>query len=273
MKRVMIALGVIWLGFAIAIQWGGAPLSVFYAVAGNTTDIAHGQIWRIFTAAWVHPPDEFGPILFSILGIYLLGSTLEKRWGGKRFVRFLLFSGWLAYFIQFVVLLILPSSLTARLERVDGYWSGAFPMVEACAMAWALSYRDQQAQFGTRPVSTKFLVWFVIGITVLWVGIGVSGGQAPSEGVVAPLAGLFTGWFFGGGTPSPARRLVLKYRLARLEREQRSHASARKRRVAKSGLEVIPGGKSEKRRPRDGGGGGKGPSNGSGAPPDKSLLN
>ena len=149
-------------------------------------------------------------------------------------------------------------------------------MVEACAMAWALSYRGQQAQFGSKPVSTKFLVWFVIGVTVLWVGIGVAGGEPPSEGVIAPVAGLFTGWLFGGGTPSPARRFVLNYRLAKLEKEQKRHATERKRRVARSGLQVIPGGKSEDRG-RSGkgrkGGPSKGPTNGSGSPPDRNLLN
>ncbi len=271
MKVVMITLGVIWAGFAAAIQWGGAPESIFYAFCGNTTDIAHGQVWRIFTAPFVHPPNEFGPILFSILGIYLIGSSLVARWGGRRFVRFLLFSGWLAYAIQFVLLLILPDSLTSRFVRADGYWSGAFPVVEAAAMAWALSYRGQQAQFGSKPVSTKFLVWFVIGITVLWVGIGMAGDNPPSEGVIAPVAGLFTGWFFGSGRPSPARRLFLKYRLGQLEKQQKREATARKRRVAKSGLEVIPGGKSEKTRgPRAKG---RGNGNGSGSPPDRNLLN
>ena len=266
MKMVMITLGAIWAGFAVAIQWGGAPEGIFYALCGNTSDIAHGQIWRIFTAPFVHPPNEFGPILFSVLGIYFIGSSLEARWGRRRFLRFLLFSGWLAYTIQFLLLLILPDSV-----RPNGYWSGAFPVVEAAAMAWALSYRGQQAQFGSRPVSTQFLVWFVIGITVLWVGLGLANGHPPSEGVIAPVAGLFAGWLFGGGTPSPARRFFLKYRLVQLEKEQKRQASARKRRVAKSSFEVVQGGKSaekpdKKRRENKNG-------NGSGSPPGGSLLN
>lgn len=285
MKWVMITLSVIWAGLAAAIEWGGASANIFFGLCGNASEIAHGQVWRLFTAPFVHTPNEFGPILFSVLGVYFIGSSLEARWGSRRFVRFLLFSGWLAYAIQFILLLILPDGLTSRLVGLDGYWSGAFPVVEAAAMAWALSFRGQQARFGSQPVSTKFLVWFVVGVTVVWVGIGLAGGRPPNEGVISPIAGLFAGWFFGGGKPSPARRLLLKYRLGRLEKEQKRHATERKRRVARSGLEVIPGGKSDEKRRRDPARDGardedgtsrkrgNGNGNGNGSPPDGTLLN
>jgi hypothetical protein len=67
---------------------------------------------------------------------------------------------------------------------------------------------------------------------------------AAPEGLVSPFGGMLAGWLFGSGSPSPLRRAWLKLRLAQLDAEARREADARKRRVEKSGLQVLEGGRS-----------------------------
>jgi uncharacterized membrane protein YgcG len=146
---------------------------------------------------------------------------------------------------------------------VPEYWFGFTPVLEAIAIAWALSFRDRQARLMfVLPVSATGLVWFVVGLSVLRV-IAVS--EAP-EGLLSPFGGMFAGWLFGGGTPSPLRRAFLKLKLLQLERGQLRERQERSRR-GKATFEVIEGGKSST-GPRPGGNRNKG-----GRGPDGQWLN
>jgi hypothetical protein len=65
--------------------------------------------------------------------------------------------------------------------------------------------------------------------------------QQTAEGLVAPFGGLAAGWLLGAGTPSPLRRLYLKFRYSQLQRE--TERESRGRRVKQSRLSVIEGGR------------------------------
>jgi membrane associated rhomboid family serine protease len=238
LRVVLIGVFAVWLAFAIGLNWAGAPASAFELFCGNTDAILRGQVWRLFTAPWMHMPmGTLGHILSALLGLYFLSPSLEERWGAARFARFLFFSGLIAYGLQMVVELTVPS-LGARL--VPEYWFGAMPIVEAVAIAWALSFRGQVVRlFFVLPVSSRGLIAFVIGTSVMYVIIAA---QTPS-GLIAPFGGMFAGWLLGGSSPSPLRRGWLKLRLAQLDAEARREARARKGRIGKSGLRVIEGGR------------------------------
>jgi hypothetical protein len=62
---------------------------------------------------------------------------------------------------------------------------------------------------------------------------------------VAPFSCKIAGWLLGAGTPSPARRLYLRFRLAQLDREASQTREHRARRVQKSNLRVIEGGRGD----------------------------
>jgi membrane associated rhomboid family serine protease len=229
----------IWLMFAIALNWGGASLELFLLFCGNTDAILSGELWRLVTAPAMHfPKDRIGDIVFSLLGLYFLTPTLEQHWGRARLLRFLVFSGVIAYGSQLLVGLVLPAELAAKL--IPEHWFGFGPVLEAIAIAWALSFRDQELRlFFVFPMKARTLVWFVIGISVLRV-IAVAGGP---EGLISPFGGMFAGWLLGGSTPSPLRRAFLRLRLVQLERgaarEKRARSSAGRN------FEVIRGGRAE----------------------------
>jgi membrane associated rhomboid family serine protease len=261
LKGLMIALFAIWLGFAIGINWVGVSSDAFLLFCGNTEAILHGQVWRLFTAGLMHPPSVW-TILFVLIGFYFLTPTLEERWGGPRLLRFLLGSAVFAYLFQMGFALLLPDKLSHKL--VPPYWFGAMPVIEAVAIAWALTFKGQTVRLWfVLPVGTRGLILFVVGMSVLYV-ITL---EMPASGLIAPFGGMIAGWLFGGGTPSPARKFWLKLRLARLEREAARDRDERKRRVQRSGLTVIKGGNDEP-APKKTNGRGDGPRG-----PDGRLLN
>jgi membrane associated rhomboid family serine protease len=270
---VMVTLFAIWLMFALALNWAGASLELFLLFTGNDAAIASGEVWRIVTAPLMQfPKDSVGSILMTLIGLYFLTPSLEQHWGSARLLRFLGLSAITAYGLQFLFARVLPSSVALKL--VPEYWYGFTPVLEAIAIAWALNFRGQQVRLMfVLPVNARSLVWFVVGISVLRV-IAVS--EAP-EGLISPFGGMFAGWLFGGGTPSPLRRAFLKLKLLQLERDRVRERAERTRR-GKGSFEVIEGGKSgpnvtRPSTPRGGGPRSGGPGKKGGRGPDGQWLN
>jgi membrane associated rhomboid family serine protease len=221
LRGVLIALLAVWLIFALGINWAGAPESLFYALAGNTSLILRGEVWRLFTAPFLHVPSgSISHILMTLLGLFFLGPSLESRWGPAKFLRFL--------------------GGAARL--VPAYWFGAGPVVSAVSVAWALSFRGRTVNLMfVLPVSSRGLIIFVLLVNVMFLIAGAGG----PDGLVAPFGGMLAGWLLGSGSPSPLRRAWLKLRLAQLDAEARREAQSRKRQRSASGFKVIEGGKSK----------------------------
>lgn len=234
----MLTLFLVWLMFALAINWGGATTRLFDLFCGNTEAILQGEVWRLFTAPLMHAVG-LSHILWTLLGFYFLTPSLEQAWGSARLVRFLVGSAIIAYSFQFLGLLALPSGVAQKLAGEQ--WFGAFPIVEAVAIAWALSFKGQVVRmFFVLPMTSTGLVWMVIGFSVL----RVIAGQVPPEGQLSPFGGMLAGFLLGGGNPSPLRRWYLKLKLKQLDREAARAQLARRDRAKKSPFQVIEGGKS-----------------------------
>ena len=258
LRGVLVALLAVWLAFAIGLNWAGAPDSLFLALCGNTSAILHGQVWRLFTAPFLHEiRHNIGHVLWALLGLYFLGPSLESHFGSARFLRFLGGSAVMSYGLQMLVELLLPASLAARL--VPDYWFGSVPVLSAVSVAWALSFKGRSLNLMfVVPVTSRGLIIFVLLMNLMYL-IALAGGP---EGQIAPFGGMLAGWLLGG-SPSPFRRAWLKVRLAQLDAEARREAGARKKRVSRAGFQVIEGGKSDETDDvPPSGGGKKGPKGG-----------
>jgi membrane associated rhomboid family serine protease len=247
LRGILIGLLGVWLMFAVALNWGGADRGLFEFFVGNTEAIASGQIWRLFTAPLIHMPNDPWHVVGVLLGLFFLGPSLEARWGGRRFAFFLYVSAVLAYACQFLA----EASFSGAAGKLSsGIWFGGVPAIEALSVAWALTFRGQTIRLlFVLPVTATGLLWFVIGFSVLRL-IAV---QQTAEGLISPFGGLAAGWLLGAGTPSPLRRLYLKFRYNQLDREAKREGKKRGRRVEHSRFSVIEGG----RRDDDDGPGGK----------------
>ncbi len=241
LKTVLGGLFAVWLVLALAINWGGASEEAFWRWTGNSDAIARGEVWRLVTAMVMHlPSGSIGHILGSMIGLYFLGSSLEKAWGQKRFAWFLFWTGVLSYSLQFAASLVLAPSLMASLAY-DNYF-GATPVIYAVAIAWASSFKGQKVMLMfVLPVSSRALIWITVGVGLMLL---IAGGKTPS-GHIASFAGMGFGYLLGGGSPSPLRRALLKYKLANLERRVQSERRSRRRSASRSGLKVITGGRDE----------------------------
>ncbi len=236
---VMVLITSLWLMFAIGLNWGGAPESVFLALAGSTRDILHGEVWRLFTAPLLLAPRGIGHLLSALLGLYFLAPRLEQLWGAARMLRFIALSCLLAYALQMLVELALPSSVAARM--VGPYWFGLEPALAAIVIAWACTFKGQVISlFGVLPLSSRTLILLAVAFPLL----RLVAGSLPPEGHLAPFGGMLFGWLLGGGTPSPLRKAWLKLRLAQLEDANRK-GDRKKPRPNPGGLRVITGGRAD----------------------------
>ncbi|MGC4070030.1 MAG: rhomboid family intramembrane serine protease [Polyangiaceae bacterium] len=256
LAAVLIGLLCLWIIFAVGINWGGASEATFIQLTGDSRAILRGEVWRFLTAPLMHLPTSgqgVQHITFSLLGLYFLGTALEQAWGTPRLLRFLALSATVPYVMQWLMELALPRVLATRM--VEPIWYGTTPVLGALAIAFALTLREQKVLlFFVIPVGSKALVFATVGLGLLLV---LADAMGPS-GHLAPFAGMFLGWFFGGGTPSPARRWWLKFRIGRLDAEVRRQSGRKSGRSASPRFEVISGGRDDSKGRNTAGGNGRG---------------
>lgn len=243
----MITIGVLWLVLAISINWINVGASVAAFLAGTTSGVLHGQVWRLITAPLFHDTSSPWHLITTLLGLYFLAPSLEERWGARRMLAFLIGSAAFAFAMQ-----VLVGSLVAKLYKP--VWFGGLGMIEAVAVAWALSNRSSQVRmFFLVPVSAMTMLAIVFVLSVLNV---IALNEHTAEGLVTPFGGMLAGYLFCDA--SPLRRLYLKLKLRRLQAENEAlraeqARAAQARRADGPSLRVIDGGK--------GGKGGKSPPN------------
>jgi len=249
---LMCVLGGVWLAFAVGMNWAGVSWDVFDLLCGSAVGIWHGQLWRLFTAPLLHAPDRFWHIFVALLELYFFGIQLERDWGARRLVRFLLWLALLQAAGQMLGNLILPASIGRYLS--NDYWFGSMAILNGLVIASAFSYpNDAIRLYGVLPVSPRVIGLLAAATPFFYLLFK----ERPPEGVFGLLAGTAGGWLLGAGSPSPLRRSWLKFRLGRLDAEVAREAAQRKKRVERSSLKVIEGGRGK----ADGGtdGGGRGP--------------
>ncbi|WP_437555133.1 rhomboid family intramembrane serine protease [Sorangium sp. So ce367] len=237
---MMIAIGCIWVMFTLGLNWGGAGEDVLRPFLGISEKVLHGQVWRLLTAPLVHSPSNPWHFIWTLLGLYFFGTSLEERWGAGRMVAFLFGSAAFAFALQVAVGAILP-----QVEQPVFY--GGFGMVGAVSVAWALAHRHATVRlFFVIPVTGTMLLVFIFAISVFYV---ISKTAPPPEGQITPFGAMLAGYLFGDF--SPLRRFYLRMRFRQLQAQ-----SAALRRVpaarGRSGgvpLRVIPGG--QKDPPKD----------------------
>ncbi|MCD4825687.1 MAG: rhomboid family intramembrane serine protease [Phycisphaerae bacterium] len=105
------------------------PLTVYFGATGG----GWWQIWRYVTFQFLHSTGGIFHIALNMLGLYFLGTPLEQRWGGQRFLRFYLTCGVVAG-IAYVLMtrLLLPTPLWGI--PLVGASGGVYGVLLACAI-------------------------------------------------------------------------------------------------------------------------------------------
>jgi membrane associated rhomboid family serine protease len=126
-----------------------------------------GQVWRLVSWAFVQT-DPFG-LLFVGLMLWWLGPQLMYAWGERRFALRTLGITIGASVATTLVALVWPPANQPH--------AGAWPVVNALIIAWAMLYPDRQVNiWGILPLTGKTLALLTVFGTVLYALAGRGGG-------------------------------------------------------------------------------------------------
>jgi membrane associated rhomboid family serine protease len=201
----------------------------FMLLVGDTAAIRHGQIWRLLTAAVLSNPASISDALFTLMGLYFMTPELERRWGGKRLLIFMAASA-IAGAVTTTLLDLVPVNIGMLHTRE---FFGAYAVIAALSCAFALEVPNAVIRlFFFVPVKSAWLAWITLAFAVL----AIVYQSAVPAGPFAPIAGWALAMLFAG-TPSRVRRVVLRWKMQRLQTGVRKSRS-------KSGpdLHVVYGG-------------------------------
>lgn len=231
---LLIGVFALWLIFAVAVNWLGVGGDLFGALIGDSQAVAQGQIWRLLTAGLLHAPNDVVHMLVTLMLVYFFAPPLEERWGTKRLFLFLAGSTVFAFGVEALLFQIIPTVASRS-------WLGGMAMADAALVAWALGARGQTVNlYFVIPVKPMMMV----GLMVAWHMLTLVARTPGVEGAFAPFAAMLAGWLLHD--TSPLRRLYLKLKLRRLQREVSGMTGA-KRKARKTGpkLFVIDGGRKD----------------------------
>lgn len=131
------------------LQIFGTAYQVEEWLALDTTQVTHGQLWRLFTMAFCHDRDSVFHILFNMLFLWWFGKTLEQMYGSREFLWFYMV-GALCASIAFVGLDLVTGNRGSAI--------GASGAVMAVTMLYAAHF----------PRS-KIYIWFVLPVEIRWI--------------------------------------------------------------------------------------------------------
>lgn len=175
----------------------------------------HGFFWTPLTYTFLErePLD----LIFSLLALWLIGSTLEQRWGTRKFVVF--------YFATAVFAALATLLLGAFLPAVGVFpYVGNWGVIEAMVAATAIQLPDVQFFLYLFFVRAKWMLPISAGTILLYVII-----YGPVR-FIPVIFGLLAGLVLSGGVRTP-KQLMLRARVWWIDRRMR-----------KSNLRVVRGG-------------------------------
>ncbi len=205
--------GVKWLGGAtlavsiLTAVLGDSGRTVARIVAFTPAKLWSGYLWQPFTYTFLFDRDPVG-LLFALLGLWLLGASLEQRWGTRRFVTF--------YFAT-AALGAVATSLVGLVARgtVWGWpYAGNWPALEGLIAAFAVLMPSAQIFLYFVPVKARWMLPISAGITVLYMLM-----TDAWWAYLPQLFGLGAGVLLAGGVGP--RNLLLRFRVWWIDRRMR----------------------------------------------------
>lgn len=171
---VVFALNMI-VGEMMTLRLGLSPQAVFEQFA----------LWQPFTYMFLHSTSSFGHILFNMLGLWMIGTDLERTWGTRFFTKY--------YFITGLGAGV--TSLLLALFSDTFYYSitvGASGAIYGLLLAFAMYFPHRQLILLIFPVPARLAVTILGAIAFLSAMGGPGGGVAHS----AHLGGLVVGYIY-----------------------------------------------------------------------------
>jgi membrane associated rhomboid family serine protease len=174
--------------------------------------VTRGWIWQLATYMFLHAGALH--LLFNMLGIWMFGVELERRWGTQFFIRYYAVSG-IGGGLTFLLISLLPFAAVAPTYVTPAV--GASGALFGLLLAFAIYYPE-------RPI-LLLLVWVPAKIFVMiYGGLALLNTFQPSRGVAdaAHLGGMIFGYLYlkgGSGLQAEIKYRYLKWKMNRLRRK------------------------------------------------------
>ena len=189
---------------AVIDYFGLSPAAVF----------ERGWIWQLGTYLFLHA--DVMHILLNMLGVWMFGVTLERRWGTQFFAKYYAVTG-LGGGAAALLLSLLPLDATA--PAYGATTIGASGALFGLLLAFALYYPHQPILLMLLfPIPARIFVMIFGGIALLYT---FRGGGGISH--AAHLGGLVAGYLYlrggRGGISAEIKYRYLKWKMNRLRRK------------------------------------------------------
>ena len=183
--------------------------------------IEYGWIWQFVTYMFLHGGAMH--ILFNMLGIWMFGVELERRWGTPFFVKYYAVSG-IGGGLTFLLISLLPFDAMARMYITATV--GASGALFGLLLAFAIYYPERPVLLIVVYVPARIFVMIFGGFALL-------NTFQPSRGVAdaAHLGGMIFGYLYlqggPGGLTAEIKYRYLKWKMNRLRRKFDVYAGGR----------------------------------------------
>ncbi len=179
-----IVIGTLGIWVAIILLWAlQQPLAaaVLHYTALDPVSVLHGRLWQLFTYPFVHIDPRH--VLFSMIGVYFIGSAVQDRIGSRSFTELYLFSSALAGTVGVLLTLIAHIG--------PGTAMGAGVAANALLMVFYLFNRGTSIMMFPLPFQIPVL-WVLLGIAAIEAGYFILSGFAFVY--LVQLLGIGTGY-------------------------------------------------------------------------------
>ena len=187
--------------------------------------VEHGWLWQPATYLFLHA--DAMHILFNMLGIWMFGTELERRWGTKLFAKYYAITGVGAGLTVIAASFLPVDALRATYGAVTIGASGA---LYGLLMAFAIYYPDRPIlMFLLFPIPAKYFVMILGALAFL-----ITPGSQVSNS--AHLGGLLFGYIYlkgryNGGITAEIKYRYLKWKMNRLRRKFDVYSGGRSDRI------------------------------------------
>jgi len=190
------------------------PVVIYYFGLRPQAVFERGWFWQLGTYLFLH--GDVMHILLNMLGVWMFGVTLERRWGTQFFAKYYAATG-LGGGAAALLLSLLPFEATA--PAYSATTIGASGALFGLLLAFALYYPHQPILLMLLfPIPARIFVMIFGGIALLYT---FRGGGGISH--AAHLGGLITGYLYlkggRGGLSAEIKYRYLKWKMNRLRRK------------------------------------------------------
>lgn len=215
LRATLVVLAAVSVVSAVVVHWipGGRQGTELFTLLTFHTGLRaiYMEPWRLVTSGLLTSPEGISHTLFTLLGLYFLGTDLERRWGGARLIRLLVIAVLAGNLLAWLFAQLFPGVALFNGRALFGPEAA----LVATAIAWGRENPTAQIRlFFFLPLTGKRFIWVTLGFCVL----GLVYTQSQPEGVVAPFGGALVGYLLGG-SPSVLRKLYLQVKLAILRQK------------------------------------------------------